>query len=79
MLLNLAMTGAHIRLTDNDSLLHSITPVGYNLCHRPRAYGLSGGVGFLSIIMSSSKMLIVLPICHSEILLLPLGHLLDPL
>ena len=27
-------------------LLHSITPVGFKLCHRPSFYGLDGGVGF---------------------------------
>ena len=29
-----------------DSLVRSITPPGYKLCHRPRAHSLSGGVGF---------------------------------
>ena len=38
----LAMTETHIRPTDNDSFLHSITPIGFKLCHR-LTYGLSGG------------------------------------
>ena len=41
------MIETHIRSTDTDSLLRSITPSGYKLCHRPRAHGHGGGVGFL--------------------------------
>ena len=42
----LVITKTHIRSTDTNSLLHSITPSGYKLCHRPGAHGLGGGVGF---------------------------------
>ena len=42
----LAMTETHIQPNDNDNLLCSITPVGFKLCHRPRAYGLGSGVYF---------------------------------
>ena len=42
----LAMTETHIRPTDNDSFLHSITPAGFKLCHRLRSHGFGGGVGF---------------------------------
>ena len=42
----LAMTETHIRPTDNDSFLHSITSAGFKLCHRLRSHGLGGGVGF---------------------------------
>ena len=45
----LAMTETHIRPSDNDSFLRSITPVGFTLCHRPRPHGLGGGVGFFVI------------------------------
>ena len=40
------MTETHIRPTDNDSFLHSITPAGFKLCHRLRSHGFGGGVGF---------------------------------
>ena len=42
----LNITETHIRSTDTDSLLRSITPSGYKLCHRPPAHGCGAGVGF---------------------------------
>ena len=42
----LSITETHIRPNKTDSLLRSITPSGYKLCHRPHAHGRSGGVGF---------------------------------
>ena len=42
----LSITETHIRSNETDSLLHSITPSGYKLCHRPRAHGRVGDVGF---------------------------------
>ena len=42
----LAMTERHIRPTDNESFLHSITPAGFKLCHRLHSHGFGGGVGF---------------------------------
>ena len=42
----LAMTETHIRPTDNDCFLHSITPASFKLCHRLRSHGFGGGVGF---------------------------------
>ena len=45
----LAMTETHIRPSDNDSFLRSITPAGFTLCHRPRPHGFGGGVGFFVI------------------------------
>ena len=41
----LSITETHIRSNETDSLLRSITPSGYKLCHRPHAHG-RGGVGF---------------------------------
>ena len=35
----LAMTETHIRPTDSDSFLHSITPTGFKLCHRLHSHG----------------------------------------
>ena len=37
----------HIRPTDTDGLLNSLTPPNYNLIQKPRCTGLGGGVGFL--------------------------------
>ena len=45
----LAMTETHIRPSDNDSFLRSITLAGFTLCHRPRPHGFGGGVGFFVI------------------------------
>ena len=42
----LCLTETHIRTTDSDSFLHSLTPDGVSLIHRPRSSGISGGVGF---------------------------------
>ena len=42
----LCLTEKHIRTTDSDSFLHSLTPDGYSLIHRPRSTGIGGGVGF---------------------------------
>ena len=42
----LCLTETHIRTTDSDSFLHSLTPDGFSLIHRPRSTGISGGVGF---------------------------------
>ena len=41
----LSITETHIRSNETDSLLRSITPSGYKLCHRPRVHGRGGGVG----------------------------------
>ena len=73
----LTMTETHIHPIDSDSLLCSISPVGFQLCPRAHAYSPGGGVGFLSIIVSSSKLLIVPPICPWKILLLPLVRRLE--
>ena len=43
----LSLVETHIRPTDTDCLLQSITPPSYKLCQRPRAHGSGGGVGFL--------------------------------
>ena len=42
----LCLTETHIRTTDSDSFLHSLTPDGFSLIHRPRSTGIGGGVGF---------------------------------
>ena len=42
----LCLTETHIRTTDSDSFLHSFTPDGFSLIHRPRSTGSGGGVGF---------------------------------
>ena len=42
----LVITETHIRPTDTDSLLHSVMPPGYKLCHRPHTHGLGGGISF---------------------------------
>ena len=42
----LCLTETHIRATDSDSFLHSLTPDGFSLIHRPRSSGIGGGVGF---------------------------------
>ena len=72
----LTMTETHIRPTDNDSFLQSITPAGFKLCHRLRSHGFSGGVGFFLMKISSSKFLTVLPIHPLKTLLLVLALLL---
>ena len=41
------ITETHIRTSDADGLLKSVTPSGYTLSHRPRTSGTGGGVGFL--------------------------------
>ena len=43
----LSLVETHIRPTDTDCLLQSITPPSYKLCQRPRAHGSGGGVGLL--------------------------------
>ena len=40
------LTETHIRTTDSDSFLHSLTPDGFSLRHRPRSTGIGDGVGF---------------------------------
>ena len=42
----LCLTEKHIRATDSDSFLCSLTPYGFSLIHRPRSSGIGGGVGF---------------------------------
>ena len=42
----LCLTETHIRTTDLDSFLHSFTPDGFSLIHRPRSSGIGGGVSF---------------------------------
>ena len=42
----LSLVETHIRPTDTDCLLQSITLPFYKLCQRPRAHGSGGGVGF---------------------------------
>ena len=42
----LCLTETHIRTTDSDSFLRSLTPDGFSLIHRPRSTGIVGGVGF---------------------------------
>ena len=41
----LCLTETHIRTTDSDSFLCSLTPDGFSLMHRPRSTSI-GGVGF---------------------------------
>ena len=43
----LGLVETHIRPTDTDGLLNSVTPTNYNLIQKPRSTGLGGGVGFL--------------------------------
>ena len=43
----LSLVETHIRHTDTDCLLQSITPPSYKLCQRPHAHGSGGGVGLL--------------------------------
>ena len=43
----LGLVETHIRPTDTDGLLNSLTPANYNLIQKPRCTGLGGGVGFL--------------------------------
>ena len=40
------LTETHIRNTDSDSFLRSLTPDRFSLIHRPRSTGIGGGVGF---------------------------------
>ena len=42
----LCLTETHIRTTDSDSFLCSITADGFSLIHRPHSTGIGGGVGF---------------------------------
>ena len=42
----LSLAENHIRRSDTDCLLQSITPPSYKLCQRPRAHGSGGRVGF---------------------------------
>ena len=42
----LCLTETHIRTTDSDSFLHSLTPGGFSLIHRPRSTSIGGGIGF---------------------------------
>ena len=42
----LCLIETHIRTTDSDSFLRSLTPDGFSLIHRPRPTGIGGGVGF---------------------------------
>ena len=42
----LCLTETHIRTTDSDNFLHSLTPDGFSLIHRPHSTGIGGGVGF---------------------------------
>ena len=67
----LGLVETHIRPTNTDGLLKSLTPLNYNLIQKPRYTGLSGGVGFrcrksfsLSIVSSPvfrSFKIIILP------------------
>ena len=43
----LGLIETHIRPTDTDGLLNSLTPLNYNLIQNPRCTGLDCGVGFL--------------------------------
>ena len=43
----LGLVETHIRPTDTDGLLNSLTPLNYNLIQKTRCTGLGGGVGFL--------------------------------
>ena len=43
----LGLVETHIRPTDTDGLLNSLTPLNFNLIQKPRCTGLGGGVGFL--------------------------------
>ena len=43
----LCLTETHIRLSDTDGLLKSLTPVDCVLLHRPRLSGKGGGVGYI--------------------------------
>ena len=43
----MGLVETHIRPTDTDGLLNSLTPLNYNLVQKPRCTGLCGGVGFL--------------------------------
>ena len=43
----LGLAETHIRPTDTDGLLNSLTPLNYNLIQKPRCTRLGGGVGFL--------------------------------
>ena len=43
----LGLAETHIRPTNTDGLLNSLTPLNYNLIQKPRCTGLGGGVGFL--------------------------------
>ena len=42
----LCLTETHIRTTDSDSFLRSLTPDGFSLIHRPHSTGIGGGDGF---------------------------------
>ena len=42
----LCLTETPLRTNDSDSFLHSLTPDGFLLIHRPRSSGISGSVGF---------------------------------
>ena len=42
----LYLTETHIRTTDSDSFLRSLTPDWFSLTYRPRSTGIGGGVGF---------------------------------
>ena len=43
----LALVETHIRPSDTDSLLRSITPPNFQLCQRPRRHSICRGVGYL--------------------------------
>ena len=42
----LCLTETHIRTSDSDSFLRSLTPDGFSLIHRPRSTDIGGGVSF---------------------------------
>ena len=42
----LCLTETHIRTTDSDSFLRSLTPDGFSLIHKPHSTGIGGSVGF---------------------------------
>ena len=44
----LALAETHVKISNTDSLLKSVTPSGFQLIHSPRATGRGGGVGFLT-------------------------------
>ena len=72
----LGLVETHIRPTDTDGLLNSLTPSNYNLIQKPRCTGLGGGGGFLCRI-SFSPSVVSSPVFRSFEILIVLfrsGH-----